>query len=109
MFDDYANKPVNVVIGHELEDFVGFSTRLNPLTGYCARAPSPFEGPPNSTHDEDPDGLGDRRLIHAAGLCKFATAPPARGIWVSVFSLKKWVYNPDGMTQWDVVETVRDV
>ncbi|KIP01769.1 hypothetical protein PHLGIDRAFT_336009 [Phlebiopsis gigantea 11061_1 CR5-6] len=105
VYDDYRNQPLNVANGHELENFAGFSTRLHVLTGY--HAIDSCYGAPTDTHYLEPDGLGDRRIVHAAGLCKFATAPAVRGIWISIFSFKKWVYNPNGITQWDVAQTVR--
>ena len=105
IFDEFHNKPLNTAEGHELEEFAGFDTHLDVLIGVDRGSKGSRVGPGTPHHMDE---LGNRRVIHAAGLCKFATVPPARGIWIVGFSRSRWVYNPDGVTQWDVVGVIRE-
>ncbi|KIP01768.1 hypothetical protein PHLGIDRAFT_335979 [Phlebiopsis gigantea 11061_1 CR5-6] len=104
IFKEFRNKPLNTTDGHELEEFAGFDTHLNILSGYASGRRTGLADPRLAHHMDE---LGNRRIVHAAGLCKFATVPPACGIWITVFSRRRWVYNPSGITQWDVVQVIR--
>lgn len=67
-------------------------------------AASEFHGL-NVVHNK-PRTLGEEPalILHAPGLCKFATTPPIQDFYVNALGFRLWVKNNHGVTIWDVLE-----
>lgn len=62
--------------------------------------------PPKFSHAK---GDIDKRVQHGPSWCRFATIFPVAHMELSIFGMKHYVVNPDGVTQWDVFEGVRQL